>query len=303
MSDNLRGALWMIAAMMGFAVEDALFKAATGAGWLTPGMGTLLFGLIALAISALSARLQGCPLWHPAYLQPRLLARTAAEVMGRLFFALSLFYNSLTVTTTILQATPIIVTLGAVFVLGERAGPRRWIAMGVGLAGVALVLRPTPAQFEPTAIFAVLGMLGFALRDLATRTSPPEVRPAQLSMLGFAVVTLAGVVLLVVEPGRPVLPTSQGFGFMALTAIAGVIAYTALTRAMRTGEVSAVAPFRYSRLVAALVIAILVFGERPDGVTWAGAALIVGAGLYTLWRERAKPAKAQGNASEGRGTR
>ena len=291
MTANLRGALWMVMAMMCFAVEDALFKSATGAGWLTPGMGTLLFGLIAMGLSGVMARLQGCPLWHPAYLQPRLLARTAAEVMGRLFFALSLFYNSLTVTTTVLQATPIIVTLGAVILLGERAGPRRWIAMSVGLLGVLLVLRPVPAQFEPTAIFAVLGMLGFALRDLATRTSPPEVRPAQLSILGFAVVTVAGLVLLAVEPGAPRMPALPGLGFMVLTAIAGVIAYSALTLAMRTGEISAVAPFRYSRLVAALAIAMLVFGERPDAITWAGAALIVGAGLYTLWRERAKPAK------------
>lgn len=303
MTDNLRGALWMVMAMLCFAVEDALFKSATGAGWLTPGMGTLLFGLIAMGLSGVVAKVQGCPLWHKAYLQPRLLARTAAEVMGRLFFALSLFYNSLTVTTTVLQATPIIVTLGAVFLLGERAGPRRWIAMGLGLAGVALVLRPVPAQFEPTVLFAVLGMLGFALRDLATRTSPPEVRPAQLSLLGFAVVTIAGGVLLIVEPGTPRLPALPGVGFMVLTAIAGVIAYGALTRAMRTGEVSAVAPFRYSRLIAALGIAILVFDERPDALTWAGAALIVGAGLYTLWRERSKPVKAQLSAGEDRGMR
>lgn len=291
MTDNQRGAIWMVAAMLCFAVEDALFKSAIGAGWLTPGMATLLFGLIALALSAIMAKAQGCALWHRAYLQPRLLARTGAEVMGRLFFALSLAYNSLTVTTTILQATPIVVTLGAVIVLREQVGPRRWAAMGLGLAGVMLVLRPVPAQFDPAAIFAVLGMLGFALRDLATRTSPPEVRPAQLSLLGFAVVTFAGIVLLAVEPGPPGLPAPEGLGFMALTACAGVVAYTALTRAMRLGQVSAVAPFRYIRLVAALAIAMLVFGERPDALTWAGAALIVGAGLYTLWRERAKPVK------------
>ena len=73
---------------------------------------------------------------------------------------------------------------------------------------------------------------------------------------------------------------------MALTACAGVLAYTALTFAMRTGDVSAVAPFRYIRLVAALAIAVVAFGERPDALTLAGAALIVASGLYTLWRER-----------------
>lgn len=299
MTDNLRGAGWMVLAMLCFAVEDALFKAVIGAGWLTPGMATLSLGVFAMSISAIAARVQGCPLWHPAFLHPRLLARTAAELVGRLFFALSLAYNSLTVTTTILQAAPIVVTLGAVLLLGERVGPRRWAAMAVGLAGVLLVLRPVPAQFEPTAVFAVLGMLGFALRDLATRASPPSVRPAQLSVLGFGVVAFAGLIMLVAEPEAIRAPTAQGAGIMTLAACAGFMAYTALTLAMRKGDVSAVAPFRYTRLVAALVLAMVFFGEEPDLVTWAGAALIVGAGLYTLWRDGAKRATAP-TATRGR---
>jgi drug/metabolite transporter (DMT)-like permease len=152
--------------------------------------------------------------------------------------------------------------------------------------GVLLVLRPVPDQFSATAIFAVLGMLGFAGRDLATRASPPAVHAAQLGMMGFAVVTLAGLILLVFEPGTPQLPDATALGAMALTAVIGVLAYSALTFAMRTGEVSAVAPFRYIRLVVALIIAVLIFDERPDLLTLAGAALIVGSGLYTLWRER-----------------
>lgn len=298
MSDNLRGAGWMVLAMMVFAVEDALFKTATGNGWLTPGMGTFLFGAIALAIYASIARLRGIALWHPAYLSSPLILRTLAETMGRLFFALSLAFNTLTVTSTVLQAAPIVVTLGAVLVFGERAGPRRWLAMGLGLLGVVLVLRPVPSQFEPTVIFAVLGMLGFAFRDLATRAAPAQVQPAQLGLLGFAVVTVAGLVIMAFEPGAPRLPGLPGAGLMVLTAIAGVIAYDALTRALRTGDVSATAPFRYSRLVAAMLIGMLVFGEQPDAVTWAGAALIVGAGLFTLWREQAKPAKAQARTGQ-----
>jgi drug/metabolite transporter (DMT)-like permease len=295
MTENLRGALWMMLAMLCFAVEDAFFKSATGNGWLTPGVGTFLFGVIAMVIYGIIAGSRGYALWHPAYLQRALLLRTAAETMGRLFFALSLAFNTLTVTSTILQAAPIVVTLGAVAFFGERAGPRRWTAMAVGMVGVLLVLRPVPAQFEPTVVFAVLGMLGFALRDLATRAAPSEVQPAQLGLLGFAVVTVAGLVIMAFEPGAPSLPTAQGAGFMVLTAIAGVIAYDSLTRAMRAGDVSATAPFRYIRLVAALAIGMLVFGERPDTLTWAGAALIVGAGLFTLWRDARKPATARPN--------
>ncbi len=286
MTPNLRGALWMMLAMLAFAVEDALIKLALAAGSLTPGMAMLIFGILATALSALYARAQGVPLWHPAYLQKRLLWRTGFEMLGRLFFTLSLAYNTLTVTTTILQAAPLVVTLGAALFLREQVHLRRWLAMGVGLVGVLLVLRPVPDQFSATAVFAVLGMLGFAGRDLATRASPPAVHAAQLGVLGFAVVTVAGLVLLAFEPGAPVLPDGAAIGAMALTALAGFLAYTALTFAMRTGEVSAVAPFRYIRLVAALVIAVLIFDERPDLLTLAGAALIVGSGLYTLWRER-----------------
>ncbi|MBM1221979.1 DMT family transporter [Ponticoccus sp. SC2-23] len=290
MTDNLRGSLWMLLAMAGFAVEDAFFKAATGAGAVTPGSGTLLFGLLALGISAVIATVQGQPLWHRAYLERRLMIRTGFEIMGRLFFALSLAFNTLSTTSAILQAAPLVVMLGAGLILGERIGPRRWIAMAVGFFGVMLILRPTPDAFTPTTIFAVLGMLGFAGRDLATRTSPPEVHATQLNLLGFATVALAGIVLILFEPGRPALPTAQGAAMITGTALAGVMGYSALTAAMRTGEVSIVAPFRYFRLIVALAIAMTIFSERPDALTLLGAALIVGSGLYTLMRDARRKA-------------
>ena len=90
MSDNLRGSLFMILAMLGFGIEDAFFKTATGSGGVTAGMGTVQFGLMAMTIYAVYARHKGVPLWDSAYLRPRLLIRTAFEICGRLFFALSL---------------------------------------------------------------------------------------------------------------------------------------------------------------------------------------------------------------------
>lgn len=285
MSDNLRGGLWMLLAMTGFAVEDAFFKAATGIGAVTPGTGTLLFGLLALTISAIVASARGLPLWHPAFLQRRLIVRTGFEITGRLFFALSLAYNTLSTTSAILQAAPLVVMLGAGVILGERIGPRRWLAMAVGFAGVMLIIRPVPETFSPTTIFAVLGMIGFAGRDLATRTSPPEVHAAQLNLLGFATVAVAGLVLIAFEPAPPPIPSAQGAALIAGTALAGVLAYNALTAAMRTGEVSVIAPFRYFRLIVALAIGVTVFGERPDLMTLAGATLVVGSGIYSLLRE------------------
>ncbi|SDX84880.1 DMT family transporter [Citreimonas salinaria] len=293
MTGSVRGAVFMCLAMLGFGIEDALFKAATQHA--SPGMATLVFGLVALALSILWARYSGIPAWSAEYLRRRLLIRTAFELVGRLFFALSLAFVPLATTSAILQAAPLMVTLGAALVLGEKVGPRRWAATGAGFIGVLLILRPGAEGFQPTVIFAVLGMIGFAGRDLATRTSPPGVHAAQLGVLGFAVVTAAGIVILLAEGARPTMPPAPAWPWMIGTALVGVVAYAALTQAMRSGTVSVVAPFRYFRLIVALVIAYAAFGERPDGWMLAGAALIVVSGLYTLLRDtRARRAAGAG---------
>ena len=281
MTPNLRGALFMVLAMLGFAIEDAFFKAATRS--VSPGLGTLQFGLTGLAIFAALAWRKGQRVWTPRYLHRPLMIRTGFEILGRLFFALALAYTPLSTTSAILQAAPLVVTLGAVLVLGERVGPRRWIAMGIGFLGVLLILRPTPAGFEASALLAVLGMIGFAGRDLMTRASPPEVSSTQLGVLGFAVVACAGAVIAGFETA-PRWPDARAALLICGTSVAGVLAYESLTRAMRSGEVSVVAPFRYVRLLFALTMAYAVFGERPDALMLVGAALIVGSGIYTLWR-------------------
>lgn len=291
MSDNLRGSLLMVLAMLGFGIEDAFFKAATGTGGITAGMATLQFGFLAMVLYAVYAKAQGVPVWTTAYLKPGLMIRTGFEIVGRLFFALSLAYTPLSTTSAILQAAPLVVMLGAVFVLGERIGPRRWAAMAVGFVGVLLIVRPSPSGIEANAIFALLGMIGFAGRDLATRTAPATVHAAQLGVLGFAVVTLAGMVILCFEPGLPTLPAPGAALLICGTAVSGVLGYTAMTYAMRTGEVGVIAPFRYSRLIVALILAYTLFEERPDAMTLSGAALIVGAGIFSLLRDRRAGAK------------
>ena len=272
----------MVVAMTLFAVEDALFKSV--APGLPPGEATLIFGLTGTTIYILLTLRAGEPVLHPAILQPSLMLRTMFEIIGRLFFALSLAYTPLSVTSSILQAAPLVVTAGAALLLKERVGPARWIAMAVGFAGVLMILRPTPEAFRPDALLAVAGMIGFAMRDLFTRASPPAVSTNQLGVLGFAVVIVAGLLLLPFDPAPPRLPLAGELGRLLLTGVVGVSAYTALTRAMRTGEVSVVAPFRYSRLLVALLFAFVFFGERPDLWTLLGGALIVATGIFTLLR-------------------
>jgi drug/metabolite transporter (DMT)-like permease len=164
-------------------------------------------------------------------------------------------------------------------------GWRRWSAVLVGFIGVLIILRPGVEGFSALSLLAVAGMLGFAGRDLATRAAPKVLSNRQLGLAGFAMLSLAGVILLA-RSGGATLPDLHGIGLLAGTAAFGILAYHALTGAMRTGEVSFVTPFRYSRIVFAMVLAVFVFGERPDAATLLGSALIVASGLYTLARAR-----------------
>ncbi|MGB8813326.1 MAG: DMT family transporter, partial [Paracoccaceae bacterium] len=137
----------------------------------------------------------------------------------------------------------------------------------------------------PASILAVLGMIGFAGRDLATRAAPPILSNLQLGIYGFAMMVPTGAALLAFSGGASVPDATTTAQLFAAT-VFGVAAYYALTAAMRMGEVSVITPFRYTRLVFALVLGTLVFSERPDTMTLLGSAVIVGAGLYTLLSAR-----------------
>lgn len=280
--DNRKGALFMTLAMAAFAVEDSFLKAATV--WVPPATAMMGFGALGMLVFAVIARLRG-----EAAL-PRitrsLAIRSGFEIGGRLFYSLALAFAGLGATSAILQATPLVVIAGAVWVFGEKVGWRRWTAIGVGFLGVLLVLRPTGEALQPAALFALLGMAGFAGRDLATRAAPLTVTNAQLGVLGLGMLFLAGLVVQLVTLSPLAVPPPAAMGAILGATIFGCIAYAALTVAMRTGEVSVVTPFRYTRLVFALILAVAIFGERPDLPMLLGSALIVGSGLFTLARSR-----------------
>lgn len=280
-NDNLRGSLFMVVAMAGFAVEDMFLKAA--ARVLPLGEVLCLFGLAGLCGFLALTAWRGQPVWHPAYLSRPLIIRSGFEVTGRLFYALAFVLTPLTTATAILQATPLVVVAGAALFLGERVGWRRWAAVFVGLAGVMLILRPGTSGYDALSILAVLGMLGFAGRDLATRAAPPHLSNTQLGICGFAMLTVAGAILMAVQGGA-VRPNLMAGALVAGATVFGVFAYNSLTIAMRTGEVGAVTPWRYTRLVFAMIIGTVIFAERPDALTLIGAAVIVASGTFALMR-------------------
>ncbi|MGB3243434.1 MAG: DMT family transporter [Sulfitobacter sp.] len=279
---NLTGSLWMIAAMAAFAVEDTFIKLAATA--LPVGQILMLFGGGGALIFALIARRNDEPLYTAAVLSRPMRLRVIFEVTGRLFYVLAIALTPLSSATVILQATPLVVVAGAALVFGERVGPRRWLAVLIGLLGVLVIIRPGSDSFSPLSLLAVIGMLGFAGRDLASRAAPASLGTAILGLYGFLSIVLAGGLIALWQGAPFVVIDPHSALWLAGTVISGVTAYTCLMKAMRTGEVSAVTPFRYTRLLFGIGLGVTLFSERLDAMMLLGCALIVLSGLFILWR-------------------
>lgn len=279
--DNLRGILWMIAAMAGFALEDAFIKLAADALPLGPivavfGLGGFLF-FAALTLS------RGQRLVTPDTFSRPVVARAVFEVIGRTGYFLGITLTPLSNASAILQASPLFVTLGAALFFGERVGWRRWAAIFAGFLGVLVVLRPGLEGFTPASLFTLVGTLGFAARDLGTRAAPKSLSNLQLAVYGFAVLIPTGLVMSLFT-GPVVAPDARSAAFLGAAIVCGIAGYYSITSAMRVGEVAVVTPFRYTRLLFALILGFLVFAERPDAATLVGGAIIVASGVYTIVR-------------------
>ncbi|SFR59394.1 EamA-like transporter family protein [Yoonia tamlensis] len=282
---NLIGSLWMIGAMACFAIEDVLFKAASQS--VPIGQLLIVFGgggACAFLAVALWTR---TPLISADVLSPAMRVRVLFEIIGRLFFALALALTPLSATTVILQATPLVVVAGAAIVFGETVGPRRWIAIFVGLLGVVVIVQPGSDGFSASSILAIIGMFGFAGRDLASRAAPKTLGTAALGFYGFLSLLTAGLAYAVYEAAPFVAITAANAATLVGLALVGAIAYAGLMKAMRTGDVSAVTPFRYVRLLFGIACGVVFFGETITTAMLVGSALIVLSGLVIVWRTRA----------------
>ncbi len=281
---NLIGSAWMIAAMALFAIEDALLKGASAD--LPIWQVLLLFGTGGSMIFACVTTLRGGRLFHPDVLSRPMKIRVFFEILGRMFYLLAIALTPLSSATVILQATPLVVVAGAALFFGVTVGWRRWSAIAIGLVGVVIIIRPTGDSFTMLSLLAVFGMLGFAGRDLASRAAPATLGADVLGFYGFLSVVVAGIAYRFYEGAPMVAMTGTTGAYIATAAVIGTMAYASLMKAMRTGEVSAVTPFRYSRLLFGIGLGVFLFKEQLDQTMWIGSALIVASGLYILWRGR-----------------
>ncbi|SFA89878.1 EamA-like transporter family protein [Poseidonocella pacifica] len=284
---NLLGSLWMVAAMGAFSVEDALLKAA--AATLPVAEILILFGAGGAFGFACIAVLTGDRLFSPDVVSRPMRIRVLFEVIGRLFYVLAISLIPLSAATVILQATPLVVVAGAALAFGEKVGWRRWAAIVIGLAGVVVIVQPGTDSFSVLSVLAIIGMIGFAGRDLASRAAPASLSTSILGFYGFLAIVVAGGVFALWQVVPFVVPGVSASLALIAAVLTGVAAYSCLMKAMRSGEVSVVTPFRYTRLLFGIALGVVLFGESLSMSMMIGSGLIVLAGLFILWRgERAK---------------
>ena len=149
------------------------------------------------------------------------------------------------------------------------------------MIGMILIIRPGTDSFTPASIFAVLSVVMLALREIATRVMSVSVPSLAVSSWAFAACAVIGVITVPFFP-QPVWPSSSEFILMLASSVVSCIAYYALVRATTEGEVSVIAPFRYTRLLFALILSFWILGEQPDSIMYIGASLVVCSGLYNL---------------------
>ena len=282
--DNIRGAILMVIAMGCFALEDMFIKLMAETA-LPTGQILLMLGLFGGLSFTIIAKARGQRILHSAYWHRGVQLRIIGEIVGTGCFVMAFTLGDLTTTSAIFQAMPLAVTLGAAWFLGQTVGWRRYSAIIVGLIGVILVIKPWDGTLSLPSLLAVGAVIGLGMRDVATQIVPKSTTSLQLAAWGFYSVAPLGAVIMMFETETATIPdginTIRLIGAVAI----GVLGYYLLTAATRSGEVAVVAPFRYARLVFAMVIGLTVFGEQPVLMTYFGAFIIVASGLYTLYRE------------------
>ena len=238
--------------------------------------GSIFFLIIAI--------FQNAPIIHKDLLDKYVIMRTICELLGAVFFVTAIALTPLSSASAILQITPLLVTIGAVIFFREKVGWRRWSAVFVGFMGVLLILRPGFGGFMPASIFALLGSVFLAARDLSTRAMKVDLPSVTIALYAFIAFGISGI--LIIPFNSPmVIPSLNQIMYFIGASTFGVFAYYSLVISSRIGEMSVISPFRYSRIVFAMLLAIIILGERPDSFTLIGAAIIVLSGMYTFVRE------------------
>jgi drug/metabolite transporter (DMT)-like permease len=278
-SAALAGIGLMLLGMLLFCCNDALGK------WL---LATYSIWQM-LVIRSFAAMLILAPLlWREGgavFAPPRpglQIVRVLLSVADSLMFFFAVTYLPLADTVTFYLAAPIYVTAMSALFLKEQVGWRRWSAVVVGFIGVTIALRPSDAMFTLPAVIGLAGGVFFAMFNIVTRMLRGTSDVVMVSGQFGAMLVVSGVA----APFAWTAPSALDFGLLMLLGLVAMVAFLCVNRSLKLAPASVVVPYQYTMIVWAVALGWAVFGDVPDAFTLTGAAIIIGAGLYILWREQ-----------------
>lgn len=268
---NRRGIAFISAAMALFVSNDMLMKKLSES---VPMM-QLIFvrGLIATTVILVVLLSTSSRKSVLKVTDPRVIVRSLFDSLGSVLYLISLAHLALANATAINLASPLMIAVIAGVLFGERIGPTRWLAIAVGFSGVLLIAQPAAAGFSQWSWVCLVATLGQASRDLMTRSISPAV-PSLVITLGNAIlVTLFSGVWAGTSAWQP-----MNWGQLGLVALAAMLlstAYLLIIKAMRTGDMSVTAPFRYAGLLTALLLGWVVWQQVPNTLATIGIVLVM----------------------------
>ena len=274
----------MTLSMGGFAIEDVFLKILSER---IPVSQILIYvgSLAAFSLGILS-KIKKIPiLRYEVYSNRLFVIRAISDMIGAILMVTAISLMPLSTVSSILQTLPLLITFGAVLIFKEKVGWRRWSAVFIGFVGVILILKPGLGDFQISSFVALLAVSFLALRDLVTRKINKDIHSITIALYAFILTVVGGIISIPLFGQFVTLTLTQWFVVFAIT-LFGVFSYLMLVLATRSGDISVISPFRYTRLVFALILAIIILNERPDILTLLGAALIVASGYYTIRREK-----------------
>lgn len=282
MSPNIQGALLMMASMACFTINDAFLKLAGAAVPLAQLLG-LRGGMAAILVLGLALLLGGLRLRLNLSDWGWIGLRCLTEIGAAYFFLTALFNMPLANVTAVLQALPLAVSLGAWLFFKEAFGWQRALAIGVGFVGVMLIVKPGMVGFSGWSLYALIAVLFVTARDLITRCIPAHVPSLTVTLATTIAIGLAFGLLSLWQDWVPM--GAGEWTYLICSTVFVIGGYFFSVQVMRVGEITFIAPYRYTSLLFALLLGFFVFGEWPDALTMLGALIVVLAGLFTLWRE------------------
>ena len=272
----------MLAGIAMFSVNDALGK------WLLVDYSVaellLIRSAAALVLLAPFIRNSGVVGFTTAPRPALQVARVVLSALEVAMFFWAVSYLPLADAVTFYLAGPIYVTALSVVLLGETVGWRRWTAILVGFVGVVLALRPSAASFTLPALIALGGSIFFAILMITTRMLRETSDTVLVSGQNVATLLFGAAF----APFGWVTPSFRDFMLLSLFGVLSMVALACVNRSLKLAPASVVVPYQYTMIVWAIMLGYAVFGDVPDLLTVAGAAIIIAAGLYIFWREQAQ---------------